>query len=193
MCFFDKIGKKGIQGKTMFDEVEQNTGINVNDFENLGLYDVDSPVTKAAGGRVKSVFEKLFQGTDIKSDDFYFLCFRSNDPNAFFVDKNKTGKKHIIAVSDALIKGLGCDEELAAVIAHEAGHYLWAKYVSGKNTIFQERWSDVNSVDSVSDMLKDNKTKLNDELKTTDDANEIELDNSQKSKKIIIKKQNQIN
>ena len=30
--------------------------------------------------------------------------------------------------------------------------------------------------------------KLNDELKTTDDANEIELDNSQKSKKIIIKK-----
>ena len=53
--------------------------------------------------------------------------------------------------------------------------------------------TDVNSVDSVSDMLKDDKTKLNDELKTTDDANEIELDNSQKSKKIIIKKQNQIN
>ena len=47
----------------MFDEVEQNTGINVNDFEWLGLYDVDSPVTDAAGTRVKSVFEKLFQGT----------------------------------------------------------------------------------------------------------------------------------
>ena len=50
----------------------------------------------------------------------------------------------------------------------------------GKNT-------DVNSVDSVSNLLKQEKTKLNDKIETTSEAEEIEV---QKSKKIIIRKQN---
>lgn len=52
----------------------------------------------------------------------------------------------------------------------------------GKNT-------DVSSVDSVANLLKDNNNKLNDQLQTTTEANEIEIDNNTKSKKIIIKKQ----
>ena len=52
----------------------------------------------------------------------------------------------------------------------------------GKNT-------DINTVDSVSNMLKD-KAKLNDKIETTSEASEIEFDKSGNSKKIIIKKQN---
>ena len=53
--------------------------------------------------------------------------------------------------------------------------------------------TDVKAVDSVSNMLKENKSNLNDQLQTTLEANEIELDEKEKSKKIIIKKQNNTN
>lgn len=52
----------------------------------------------------------------------------------------------------------------------------------GKNT-------NINTVDSVSDMLKEDKVKLNDNLEKTPEASEIEIDDSKKTKKIIIKKQ----
>ena len=52
----------------------------------------------------------------------------------------------------------------------------------GKNT-------DVNSVDSVSNLLKKQDTELNDKITATNEANEIELDKKAISKKIIIKKQ----
>ena len=50
--------------------------------------------------------------------------------------------------------------------------------------------TDVNSVDSVSNLLKEDKVQLNDKMEHTIDAEEVELDSPQKSKKIIIKKQN---
>ena len=53
----------------------------------------------------------------------------------------------------------------------------------GKNT-------DVSSVNSVSDLLKNQKSELNDQIKTITDDNEIELNTKENSKKIIIKKQN---
>lgn len=56
----------------------------------------------------------------------------------------------------------------------------------GKNT-------DVSSVDSVANLLKDNKTELNDKMQPTSEAAEIEIDENTKSKKIIIKKQNNTN
>lgn len=49
--------------------------------------------------------------------------------------------------------------------------------------------SDVSTVDSVSNLLKDNKTKLNDCIEPTQEAGEIEFEKSEKTKKIIIKKQ----
>ena len=52
----------------------------------------------------------------------------------------------------------------------------------GKNT-------DVSSVNSVSDLLKNQKSELNDQIKTITDDNEIELSTKENSKKIIIKKQ----
>lgn len=50
--------------------------------------------------------------------------------------------------------------------------------------------SNVNSVDSVSDLLKDNKVKINDNMQTTSEASGIELEQNQQGKKIIIRKNN---
>lgn len=52
----------------------------------------------------------------------------------------------------------------------------------GKNT-------NINTVDSVSDMLKEEKVKLNDNIEKTAESAEIEIDENKKSKKIVIKKQ----
>ena len=53
--------------------------------------------------------------------------------------------------------------------------------------------SNVNSVDSVSSLIKDDKVQLNDKLEANPDVQEIEIDNKEKSKKIIIRKQNNTN
>lgn len=53
----------------------------------------------------------------------------------------------------------------------------------GKNT-------NVNSVESVSDLIKNEKVVLNNDIKQTSEANEVELDEKSKSKSIIIKKNN---
>ena len=52
----------------------------------------------------------------------------------------------------------------------------------GKNT-------NVNTVNSVDNMLKDENIKLNDQILSTPEADEVVLDSDSKSKKIIIKKQ----
>ena len=54
-------------------------------------------------------------------------------------------------MSDSLIFALNNEDELAAVIAHECGHFIWQKRSLGENTSFQERWADVNSVDLMVD------------------------------------------
>ena len=50
--------------------------------------------------------------------------------------------------------------------------------------------TNVKAVDSVSDMMKADKIKLNDRMEPTVEAIDVEVDTSTKSKKIIIKKQN---
>jgi carbon storage regulator len=50
--------------------------------------------------------------------------------------------------------------------------------------------SNINSVDSVASLVKDNKVPLNDQIQPTSDANEVVFDNQGKSKKLIIKKKN---
>ena len=52
----------------------------------------------------------------------------------------------------------------------------------GKNT-------DTKSVDSVSNLLKEDSLKINNLIQPTTEANEIEIPDNEKSKKIIIKKQ----
>ena len=125
-------------------------GMLYSDFESLCFYETDSKIGAHVGKKVKSVFEKMFTRMGINSDEFVFMCFHNEDSNAFFINKEKiSGKleKHVIAVSDAMISKLEHEAELAAVIAHECGHYIWQKHNSDDNTIVQERWSDVMSVD----------------------------------------------
>ena len=135
----------------MTDNTRNELGIHQNDFEELCFYDLDSPVTRMVGEKVKHVFERLCKNTGVDSNDFAFLCFNSNSPNAFFMNKENTRnsglKKNVIAVSDSLIRKLDREEEIAAVIAHECGHYFWQKNTSSDNTIVQERWSDAYSVE----------------------------------------------
>ncbi|MBO5737941.1 carbon storage regulator [bacterium] len=50
--------------------------------------------------------------------------------------------------------------------------------------------ADVNAVDSVSSIIRDNKSKINNEMQLTSDASEIEFDENKKAKKITVKKQN---
>lgn len=125
-------------------------GMRQDDFESLKLYDLNSRITDIVGKKIKHIFEKLFKNMGANSDDFLFMCFHSDNPNAFFINKDQKDSKlskHIIAVSDSMIQRLDHEEELAAVIAHECGHFIWQKYTQDNNTIVQERWSDVQSVD----------------------------------------------
>ena len=50
--------------------------------------------------------------------------------------------------------------------------------------------SNVQTVDSVADMMKTDKIKLNDRIEPTTEAGDVEINSSEKTKKIIIKKQN---
>ncbi len=50
--------------------------------------------------------------------------------------------------------------------------------------------SSINTVDSVANLVKDNKIQLNDQIEPTIEAAEIEVANNEKSKKLIIKKKN---
>lgn len=50
--------------------------------------------------------------------------------------------------------------------------------------------SNVDSVDSVANLLKNDKVKLNDKMDINVESSDIELDNTHKTKKIVIKKQN---
>ena len=50
--------------------------------------------------------------------------------------------------------------------------------------------SNVNAVDSVTNLLKDNSVQLNDKVEQNTTDSEVEINEPQKSKKIVIKKQN---
>jgi len=52
--------------------------------------------------------------------------------------------------------------------------------------------ANVNIVDSVASLMKDDKIQLNDKISATPDSNEIEIEQGDISKKIIIKKQNKV-
>ena len=119
-----------------------------NEFDGLRLYEPESDMHKAISPKLRAVFEKLFRDTEINSDDFYFTAFNDEHANAFFISAEKTlNGKNVVAISNAAVEALDSEEELAAVLAHECGHYLWSQYIKGNNTIIQERWSDLYSVD----------------------------------------------
>ncbi len=96
-----------------------------------------------------------------------------NDNIVITVVESKNGQCKIAIEADKDVK----------IYREEIYYQVKLANLIGKNT-------NINTVDSVSDLLKDDKVKLNDTLETTPETGEIEIDETKKSKKIIIKKQN---
>ena len=127
----------------------------VADKEALRIYDHNSAPRKLVGEKLRNVFKKLVTGLKDKNgnpvnlDDFYFTVSANSQPNAFFISSQYTADKktNIICVTDSLINSLNKEDHLAAVIAHETGHYIWDQLLGGTNTVYQERFADINSVD----------------------------------------------
>ena len=89
-----------------------NEILEQNDFESLRLYDPNSQLHHEIGGKIRQIFTKLFQNTDINLDDFYFTGYDDDTPNAFFIEGSKTKNgKNIIAVSFGLIMALSNTED----------------------------------------------------------------------------------
>ncbi len=116
-------------------------------FESGRYFEQDSRMNKLVGDKIRFVVGKLFHGTDINLDDFYFTVTDNTQPNAWFISKSNTlNNKNVIAVTRGLIEKASRLETFAAVIAHETGHDIWEDFISGNNSIIQERFADVNSV-----------------------------------------------
>ena len=98
---------------------------------------------------------------------------RKNDNIVITVVESKNGQCKIAIEADKDVK----------IYREEIYYQVKLANLIGKNT-------NINTVDSVSDLLKDDKVKLNDNLETSPESGEIEIDETKKSKKIIIKKQN---
>ena len=123
--------------------------LNDNDFEGLKFYESDSLMNKEVTPLLRKIVSRLFRGTELNIDDFYFTVFEDEYANAFFINKESTEekKKNVIAISRGLLDTCNNEDELAGIIGHECGHYLWAEIAGGKNTIFQERAADLRAVD----------------------------------------------
>ncbi|MBR3676506.1 MAG: M48 family metalloprotease [Alphaproteobacteria bacterium] len=119
-----------------------------NNFEGLKFYESDSLINKEVTPLMRQIMSRLFRGTEINLDDFYFTVFEDKEANAYFLGRGTSlAEKNIIAISRGLIEDCNNEDELAAIIGHECGHYLWAQILGGENTIFQERASDLRAVD----------------------------------------------
>lgn len=120
-----------------------------NDFEALRFLDEKSETNQLAVEELRKIFTQMFQNTEADANDFYFTIVDDKNPNAFFVSKNNTPeqKKHIIAISWGLVEACQNEAELAGIVGHECGHFLWGELLKGDNSIFQEHAADLRAVD----------------------------------------------
>ena len=126
----------------------QNDILNPEDFEALKFYNKDSKINKKIAAMLRDICARLFRGMNVNLDNFYFAGVEDHFDNAFFIDGKKTlNGKNVIAVSIGLINHMNTVDELAAVIAHECGHYIWNNILGGENSYFQERGADLYTVD----------------------------------------------
>jgi len=120
-----------------------------NDFEGMRLLDEQSETNQLVIKRLRKIFTKMFQNTEADARDFYFTICDDKNPSAFFVPKSETveKKQHIIAISWGLVEACQNEAELAGIVGHECGHYLWGELLKGDNSIFQEHAADLRAVD----------------------------------------------
>ena len=139
MLQLNKLRRTGMSGRILND----------NDFEGLKLYENDSLMNQEVTPLMRRIVSRLFKDTELNIDDFHFTVFEDESANAFFINKENTEekKKNVIAISRGLLDTCNNEDELAGIIGHECGHYLWSEIAGGKNTIFQERTADLRAVD----------------------------------------------
>ncbi|MBN1325161.1 MAG: M48 family metalloprotease [Alphaproteobacteria bacterium] len=129
--------------------------LDTNDWEGLRLINEKSKTTKLVADKLSKIVKRLLSKSEgqYNIDDFEFLVTDEKDTNAFYISDSKTkNNKHIISVSSELINFCNNEDEFAGIIGHELGHFVYDKLSkSGQNTVFQERGSDLHSVDLLID------------------------------------------
>ncbi len=137
-------------------KVENQEILDKDIFEKLRLYNPDDKVNKLISEKIKNVLTKLLNANNdklnLKPEEVYCSGYNSDEVGAFTVTDSQYIKdpkyKAVLAVSGGLIKQLDNEDEFAAVLAHELGHYYWQlKFPNNKNTIFQEQSCDTLAVE----------------------------------------------
>ncbi len=94
-----------------------------------------------------------------------------NDNIVITIVESKNGQCKIAIDADKDVK----------IFREEIYYQVKLANLIGKNT-------NINSVDTASDLIKNDKIKLNDDLNASLEVGEVELDDNKQSKKIVIKK-----
>ncbi len=130
--------------------------MDTEQWETCRFMDEHSKTVKFVTAKMRQIVVRLLSKykSEYDIDDFEFLVADSIGANAFFFPKTATRNgKYVLAVSSDMIHLCDNEDEFAAVIGHELGHFTY-KRVFGEdtsNTVFQERGADWHSVDLLID------------------------------------------
>lgn len=124
-------------------------------WEQERIIDEQSRTTKLCASMLNKVAGRLLkaQDPDFDLNRFNFLVFDDKDVNAFYLDaEHSKDGRHIVAVSAGLINECRSEDEFAAIIGHELGHFT-KKQTLGKssNSVFEEQSADMWSVNLLYD------------------------------------------
>lgn len=115
--------------------------------EQQRIINEQSQTSQLASEKIAQVVGQLMKAQDPDFDIsiFNFLVFDDKQPNAFFLDSEFTKDgKHIIAVSQGLINECRSEDEFAAILGHELGHFTKKEAVGrSRNTVFEEQGADM--------------------------------------------------
>lgn len=129
--------------------------LNTDDWEALRIIDEKSQTTQLVASKLREIVQRLLSGAtgQYNIDDFEFLVSAVEDRNAFFINRSQTKNgKHVIGVTVEMIYMCQTEDELAAVIGHELGHFTYNQvFGNANNTVYQERGADLHSVDLLID------------------------------------------
>jgi hypothetical protein len=129
--------------------------LDTNDWEGLRIINEKSKTTKLVADKLRDVVKRLLSKSEgqYNINDFEFLVTDEEYTNAFYISDSKTKNgKNIVSISSDLINFCKNEDEFAGLIGHELGHFIYDKLSkSGENTVFQERGSDLHSVDLLID------------------------------------------
>jgi hypothetical protein len=122
-------------------------------WEGEGFLNYDCKTNKVSAEFMRAVVTRLLKidktGKDFDINDFEFLVYDNEQPNAGFISSAHTlNHKNVITVSTGITKLCKTEDEFASILAHELGHFTYDKiYGKNNNTIFQERFSDLHALD----------------------------------------------